>query len=134
MKRRERKKKQYELRRLQRLQRQKRQRKKTPGKREAVCDREIVYSDTVNELLTERRFTVNGSPFGLGRKIDMTVPPCFSMTKNPEETEFALRDKLPKKHWIDFNTLLVTHGQNICKPTKPKCSECSIEKYCMKVV
>lgn len=83
MKRRERKKRQYELRKLQKLQRQrqKRQRKKTPGKREAVCDREIVYSDTVNELLTERRFTVNGSPFGLGRKIDMTVPPCFSMTK-----------------------------------------------------
>ena len=58
----------------------------------------------------------------------------YVKTKNPEETEFALRDKLPKKHWIDFNTLLVTHGQNICKPTKPKCSECSIEKYCMKVV
>ena len=29
-------------------------------------------------------------------------------TKNPEETEFALREKLPKKYWIDFNTLLVT--------------------------
>ncbi len=53
-------------------------------------------------------------------------------TKNPEETEFALRDKLPKKYWIDFNTLLVTHGQNICKPQKPNCAKCSIEKYCMK--
>ncbi len=58
----------------------------------------------------------------------------YVKTKNPEETEFALRKKLPKKYWIDFNTLLVTHGQNICKPTKPKCSECSIEKYCMKVL
>ena len=58
----------------------------------------------------------------------------YVKTKNPEETEFALREKKKKKHWIDFNTLLVTHGQNICKPTKPKCSECSIEKYCMKVV
>lgn len=53
-------------------------------------------------------------------------------TKNPEETEFALRSKLPKKYWIDFNTLLVTHGQNICKPTKPNCEKCSIEKYCKK--
>ena len=53
-------------------------------------------------------------------------------TKNPEETEFALREKLPKKYWIDFNTLLVTHGQNICKPTKPNCANCSIEKYCKK--
>ncbi len=53
-------------------------------------------------------------------------------TKNPEETEFALREKLPVKYWIDFNTLLVTHGQNICKPTRPNCAECSIEKYCAK--
>ena len=39
----------------------------------------------------------------------------YVKTKNPDETEFALREKLPKKYWIDFNTLLVTHGQNICK-------------------
>ena len=51
-------------------------------------------------------------------------------TKTPEETEFALRKKLPKKYWIDFNTLLVTHGQNICKPGKPLCEKCSISKYC----
>ena len=53
-------------------------------------------------------------------------------TKKPEETEFALRAKLPKKYWIDFNTLLVTHGQNVCKPQKPDCANCSIEKYCKK--
>jgi len=53
-------------------------------------------------------------------------------TKTPEETEFALREKLPKKYWIDFNTLLVTHGQNVCKPQKPNCAKCSIEKYCKK--
>ena len=53
-------------------------------------------------------------------------------TKNPEETEFALRAKLPKKYWIDFNTLFVTHGQNVCKPQKPDCANCSIEKYCKK--
>lgn len=51
-------------------------------------------------------------------------------TKNPEQTEFALRDKLPKKYWIDFNTLFVTHGQNICKPRMPKCSICSIKDFC----
>lgn len=55
-------------------------------------------------------------------------------TKTPEETEFALREKLPVKYWIDINTLLVTHGQNICKPIKPKCSECPIEKYCAKIL
>ena len=58
----------------------------------------------------------------------------YVKTKTPEETEFALREKLPKKYWIDINTLLVTHGQNICKPLKPKCSECPIKDYCSKIL
>ncbi len=51
-------------------------------------------------------------------------------TKTPDETEMALRKILPKKYWMDFNTLLVTLGQNICKPINPKCEICSINKYC----
>ena len=54
----------------------------------------------------------------------------YVKTKTPEETEFALRAKLPVKYWIDINTLMVTHGQNVCKPINPKCSECPIAKYC----
>ncbi len=56
----------------------------------------------------------------------------YIKTKTPEETEFALRKKLPEKYWIDINTLLVTHGQNVCKPIKPKCAECPISAYCAK--
>lgn len=51
-------------------------------------------------------------------------------TKTPEETEFALRKKLPVKYWLDINTLMVTHGQNVCKPTKPNCLNCLIKEYC----
>ena len=58
----------------------------------------------------------------------------YVCTKTPEETEFALRKKLPKKYWIDFNTLLVTHGQNICKPRQPLCDKCSINKFCKKII
>ena len=58
----------------------------------------------------------------------------YVKTKNPEETEFALREKLPVKYWIDINTLIVTHGQNVCKPIKPDCSNCPIEKYCEKII
>ena len=57
----------------------------------------------------------------------------YIKTKIPEETEFALREKLPQKYWIDINTLLVTHGQNVCKPINPKCAQCPIEKYCKKI-
>lgn len=56
----------------------------------------------------------------------------FLNTKIPDETEMQLRNILPKKHWKDFNTLLVTHGQNICKPRKPLCDKCSISAYCNK--
>lgn len=56
----------------------------------------------------------------------------YVKTKNPEETEFALREKLPQKYWLDINTLLVTHGQNVCKPIKPKCDECPIKDFCNK--
>lgn len=58
----------------------------------------------------------------------------YIKTNTPEETEFALRKKLPKKHWIDINTLIVTHGQNICKPQKPNCSACPIAKFCAKII
>ena len=58
----------------------------------------------------------------------------YVKTKNPEETEFALRKKLPEKYWIDINSLLVTHGQNICKPINPKCEECPIKDYCNRIL
>jgi len=54
-------------------------------------------------------------------------------TKNPDKTEFALREVLPKKYWIEYNTLLVAYGQNICTPISPHCSKCKIKKYCEKV-
>jgi endonuclease-3 len=58
----------------------------------------------------------------------------YVKTKTPEETEFALRAKLPEKYWIDFNTLLVTHGQNVCKPIKPNCAQCPISDCCKKLL
>ena len=54
----------------------------------------------------------------------------YVKTLMPDETEMELRKKLPQKYWIDFNTLLVTHGQNVCKPIKPNCSICSIREFC----
>lgn len=54
-------------------------------------------------------------------------------TNMPDETEMELRKILPKKYWLDINTLLVTLGQNLCRPAKPKCGECPIECYCGKI-
>ncbi len=57
----------------------------------------------------------------------------FVQTKNANQTEFKLRKILPRKYWIDYNDLLVTWGQNVCKPISPFCSNCGIEKYCEKI-
>lgn len=51
-------------------------------------------------------------------------------TKEPEETEFALKENLQKELWSNINTLFVTLGQNVCKPTKPNCDICKLQKYC----
>lgn len=53
-------------------------------------------------------------------------------TRTPEETEFALRKKLHEEWWIIYNGLLVTLGQNICSPRKPKCEECPVSNFCEK--
>lgn len=57
----------------------------------------------------------------------------YVKTKTPEETEWRLREILPQKYWIDYNDLLVTHGQNICRPISPFCGRCPIAFYCRKV-
>ena len=54
-------------------------------------------------------------------------------TRTPAESEFALMKVLPKKHWIIYNDLLVSYGQNICKPISPLCSQCRIAEFCDRV-
>ena len=51
-------------------------------------------------------------------------------TKNPEDTEQVLMEKIPKKYWIDINDTFVMYGQNICKPISPMCNVCKIKKKC----
>lgn len=57
----------------------------------------------------------------------------YVRTKNPKETEVALREKLPRQYWIEYNDLLVTFGQHLCRPISPICSRCLVERYCNKV-
>jgi endonuclease-3 len=54
-------------------------------------------------------------------------------TKNPEQTEEALKKLLPHEFWDDFNHLFVKFGQTICVPISPFCSKCPISNYCKKI-
>jgi endonuclease-3 len=57
----------------------------------------------------------------------------YVKTKDPYETEMALRKKLPKGFWIEYNPSLVALGQYVCKPTSPICSQCPVAAYCKRV-
>ena len=57
----------------------------------------------------------------------------YVKTKTPEETEQALRARLPKRYWITFNDLLVPYGQNLCQPVSPFCSRCKLIDMCDRV-
>src|SRR3989338_2138045 len=49
-------------------------------------------------------------------------------TRSPEETEFALRRRLPRRYWRIYNDLLVSLGQHLCHPTSPWCSRCPLRR------
>lgn len=57
----------------------------------------------------------------------------YIKTRTPDESEYKLRQKLPLKYWMKYNDLLVTYGQNQCKPVSPICSTCPLTKYCPKI-
>jgi len=57
----------------------------------------------------------------------------YVKTRTPEETEQALRARLPKRYWITFNDLLVPYGQNLCQPVSPFCSRCKLIDMCDQV-
>jgi endonuclease-3 len=105
---------------------------KVPNSIDELCKFKGVGRKTANLVMT----------LGFGEPaicVDVHVHRIFNRigyvkTKTPEETEFALREKLPKEFWIPINTLMVTHGQNVCKPIKPKCDECPINIFCNKLL
>ncbi len=57
----------------------------------------------------------------------------YTKTPNPDKTEFALRQKLPKRYWVKYNELLVAFGQTICRPISPFCSKCPVAAICARV-
>jgi endonuclease-3 len=57
----------------------------------------------------------------------------YVKTRTPDQTEFALREILPRKHWIRYNELLVAFGQAICRPVSPFCSKCPVAAMCLRI-
>jgi len=54
----------------------------------------------------------------------------YVTTRSPDETERALRAKLPQEYWLGINDLLVMFGQNHCTSLSPRCSTCVVSRFC----
>lgn len=101
--------------------------------------------DTIDELLTLN---------GVGRKTaNLVVTEAFGKpgicvdthvhrisnrwglikTATPEKSEAALREMLPRRYWIEYNSILVAFGQTICQPVSPWCSRCPVSHLCPRI-
>ena len=101
--------------------------------------------ETLEELLTLQgvgRKTANLTLIlafdGMGICVDTHVHRIanrwgYVETVTPDQTEDALRKKLPQKYWQRINELLVGFGQTICKPLSPMCSQCPVDKHCPRI-
>ncbi|MEN6622305.1 MAG: endonuclease III [Smithella sp.] len=54
----------------------------------------------------------------------------YVKSSTPEKTEYALREKLPRRYWIIYNTVMVAFGRKTCRPVSPLCSRCPVFEYC----
>jgi len=113
--------------------------------RELIARFHSLVPETLEELLTLKgvgrktaNLVVSLGFNGAGLCVDTHVHRIsnrlgYVRTKTPEETEFALREKLPVKYWSRYNTLLVAFGRNTCRPVSPLCSDCPVAAFCDRI-
>jgi endonuclease III len=54
-------------------------------------------------------------------------------TATPDKSETVLREVLPRRYWIEYNSILVAFGQTICQPASPWCSRCPVSHLCPRI-
>ena len=99
--------------------------------------------ETIEELLElpgVARKTANvvlGNAFGIssGVVVDTHVTRLshrldLSTQKTAEKIEQDLIAIVPKKDWVLFPHLFISHGRAICRARNPLCGECVLEKLC----
>lgn len=109
-----------------------------------ICEKyEGHVPDTMDELLAlpgVARKTANvvlGNAFGVasGVVVDTHVARlshrlALTAHEQPEKIERDLIELVPKRDWIDFSHLLISHGRRVCKARTPLCGVCVVERLC----
>lgn len=57
----------------------------------------------------------------------------YVQTNSPEQTMAALEAKLPRRHWVPINKLLVPFGKHICIGPRPRCDRCPLQPSCPQI-
>jgi endonuclease-3 len=52
---------------------------------------------------------------------------------DPVKIEQDLMPIVPRSEWVDFAHRMIHHGRQICTARKPKCPQCSMNKFCPKI-
>jgi len=118
---------------------------------QAACKRIIEeFKGEVPRTMTEilslggvARKTANvvlGNAFGIasGVVVDTHVARLsqrlgLTTNMNAEKIELDLQQLVPKRDWILFPHLMISHGRQICIARKPKCLECPLNDICPKI-
>jgi endonuclease III len=104
---------------------------KVPGTLEALTPLPGIGRKTANVVLGNAfgvpGITVDTHVGRLSRRLGLTEE------DDPVKVEFALMDLVPKKEWTDFSHRMIFHGRQVCHARKPRCSSCSLNKYCPKI-
>lgn len=51
-------------------------------------------------------------------------------TRDPDATEAALAEVVPRKDWLQVNEYLVSFGKAVCRPVGPRCGACPLADLC----
>lgn len=99
--------------------------------------------DTLVKLAGVGRKTANvvlGVAYGMatGVVVDTHVGRLSRRTgltteKDPVKVERDLMRLLPKREWVDFSHRMIYHGRQTCDARRPKCGECSMQKFCPRI-
>jgi endonuclease-3 len=60
----------------------------------------------------------------ISRRLELT------RANDPKNIEQDLMKVLPQSKWIEFSHQIIHHGRAVCVARKPRCAECTLEKFC----
>lgn len=99
-----------------------------PEDYDALVDLPGVGRKTANVVLAvgfgHQRIAVDTHVFRVANRIGLVKE------KDVLKTELSLMDRIPEERWSRTHHSLIFHGRQCCDARKPKCEECSINKWC----